>query len=82
MTVRIADEGPGGGLGRSDPLVPVRNRPQLALSRSIIKILEDYHVVIPPYGPIATEQCFELPLAVLAVLCQAGLLIRPKEIAR
>jgi hypothetical protein len=74
--VRVHDGGVGSGV-LGDPLVPCKSRPQVALARSIVAILEAYNVRIPASGPISDADAGPLPLVVLATLCAAGLLNRP-----
>lgn len=79
MPTRDSEYKSGTGIN-GDWLIPLRNRPQIALSKSIIAILEGYGVTVPTSGPISVEHCRALPVAVLVVLASAGLLPRPVDV--
>lgn len=70
-----AEDMSGTGVG-GDPLIPLKHRPQVALARSVIAILEAHRVMVPHFGPMSAESCRDLPLCVVATLCAAKLLDR------
>lgn len=68
-----SDSMDGSGIG-GNPLMRLRNRPSVALAKSIIAELESCHIPIPRHGMIDPIYCQLLAPITLATLANAGLL--------
>lgn len=63
--------------GALDHLVKLRQRPRIALARTIVALLDEHHVEIPSAGMIDPAQIATLPAWIVVPLISAGLLPMP-----